>query len=106
MEAITPTDAQAALQILADAAIGREAALAQYPCEAQADTDEENDSDSPILDTFHNKGGGSAIFQLKTFPSRSLFSSTENSALSWRIITTLDVGDDLSTPRRTSFSCS
>ena len=64
MEAITPTDAQAALQVLADAAIGREAALAQYPCEPQADTDGENDSDSLILDTFYNIGGGSAIVQL------------------------------------------
>ena len=67
MEAITPTDAQAALQILVEAAIGREASLAQYPCEPQAETDEENDSDSPILDTFCNNGGGSAIVQLTNF---------------------------------------
>lgn len=67
MESITATDAQAALKIRADAAINREAALAQYDPEPHADTDEENDSDSPILDTIYNNGGGSAIVQLTNF---------------------------------------
>lgn len=64
--------------MLADAAINREQDLQEYSgAQILSDSDEENDSDSPIIDGFYSNGGSSTIMKMTNF-DMSEFSSICN----------------------------
>lgn len=65
MERILSSEAQQALTFVADTALRREQEMIQYSADPAADTDEENDSDCPMIDTFYSFGGQGAIVKMK-----------------------------------------
>lgn len=64
-EHVSTEQATAALQTLADAAATRQSELQQFPNSPQRpDSDEDNDSPSPIFEQFYASGGSAAIVQM------------------------------------------
>ena len=53
---LSNSEAQQALTLLADTALSRQQELLQYSADPANDNNDENDSDSPIMDTFYNPG--------------------------------------------------
>ena len=68
MAPFTSTNAATALSLLADAAVERENELeVQLSQPLQEDTDEENGSECPIMDTFYGQGGAEGIREMTNF---------------------------------------
>eukprot|EP00171_Calliarthron_tuberculosum_P004118 IDg4118t1 len=64
MSSFTPEYATAALDLLSTAQARRNEELETYQEHPErSDSDDENDSESPILDSFYNGGGSLAILK-------------------------------------------
>ena len=70
MAGLSTSEAQQALTLLADTALSRQQELLQYSADPANDTDDDNDSDSPIMDTFYNSGGQRAIVKMTNFNAK------------------------------------
>lgn len=65
---LSTDDAAQGLLLLAEAHDERESALEEYaPEPEQQDTDEENDSECPIFDSFYESGGSAGITKMINF---------------------------------------
>ena len=68
MSTFKDTDAANALRLLAEAAVERNEDLEMYAAEPYLeDTDDENDSECPVFDTFYEQGGSSSIISVINF---------------------------------------
>lgn len=68
MEGLSRADASTALNLLAEAAAARQEEFAQFDNDPdRTDTDEEIESDSPIMDQFFAEGGAEAVLQMTNF---------------------------------------
>lgn len=70
MAEISTSDAQQALTLLADTALSRQQELLQHYADPADDTDQENDSDCLIMDTYYNSECQLAIVKLANFNSK------------------------------------
>ena len=83
---LSKDDAARALDLLTDSALRRRQALAAFPtAPLQSQEDEENDSESPILDSFVQRGGEEAIFSKTNF-SRIEFDRVRNTVQEYVLI--------------------
>lgn len=73
--ALTDNQTTSALQLLADAALDREHELQNYRSQPnRPDSDDENDSKSPLFDNFHNNGGSATVLQMTNFDAKQFHS--------------------------------
>lgn len=69
MDPICSGKVTTALNLLAEEAEQHWDDIQVHPTEGQKKSDEENDSRSPVFDSFYNEGGSAAIISLKNFTS-------------------------------------
>ena len=68
MSTFKDTDAANALRLLAEAVVECNEDLDMYAAEPDLeDTDDDNDSECPVFDTFYEQGGSSSIISMITF---------------------------------------
>lgn len=67
MAQVSSNDAAAALRILADTALRRENAIQAYDNAPNIASDDEQDSDAPIFESFYSTGGSASIAEMINF---------------------------------------
>ena len=81
MPEISASEATAGIQLPADTALRRDEEFSRYqPEPLNYSSDEDNDSPSPILDTFYNSGGSASILQMINFDVKQFQSMWTNFA--------------------------